>query len=206
MRKHVKSHEVQTVYLVESIPLQRSFKGVRILIEAPAVSAWVTNKDMRASHLGGKDETPLPLEYLWAPFVFPWFPERPVEPGARWEETVKVGQFIGVAWGPLFDLKVQDMTRLLDHLHVKNEPMLAVVNMPQWGKVVMVFMFLPPDIWLDFDHQKYQIYLAPDINTMIHFFVARKINSRDTLEIEILVKIIEYLQLHLTNQRVSHTW
>ncbi len=106
----------------------------------------------------------------------------------------------------LFDLKVQDMTRLLDHLHVKNEPMLAVVNMPQWGKVVMVFMFLPPDIWLDFDHQKYQIYLAPDINTMIHFFVARKINSRDTLEIEILVKIIEYLQLHLTNQRVSHTW
>ena len=109
----------------------------------------------------------------------------------------------------LFDLEIQHMTRLLDELHKKNVPMFAVVKLVKQKDSVLALMFLPPDIWLDFDHQKYQAYLAPNINMMLHHFIDWKVRSQDTFEISSLNMIIEYLERHLTsnpNQRVSHTW
>ncbi len=106
----------------------------------------------------------------------------------------------------LLDLKIRDMNPLLSKLSTDNAPMLAVVKMPQWDNMIMVLMFMPPDIWLDFDNQKYQIYIAPNLNMMIHHFADWRMRSRDTFEIELLTKIIEYLESHLMNQRVSHMW
>ena len=109
----------------------------------------------------------------------------------------------------LFDLEIQGMTRLLDHLHEKGAPMFAVVKLAKQKDTVLAFMFMPPDIWLDFDHQKYQVYLARDLNMMLHHFVTWKIKSQDTFEISSLNMIIQYLEKHLTanpHQRVSHTW
>jgi len=106
----------------------------------------------------------------------------------------------------LLDLKIKDMNTLLTKLSTDNVPMLAVVNMPQWGNMILVLMFMPPDIWLDFDHQKYQIYIAPNLNMMIYHFVNWRRRSQDTFEVEALAKIIDYLESHLMNQRVSHTW
>jgi hypothetical protein len=109
----------------------------------------------------------------------------------------------------LFDLEIEGMTRLLDQLHGKNEPMFAVIKLKEQKDTVLAFMFMPPDIWLDFDHQKYQVFLAPNLNMMIHYFGDRRAKSRDTFEISAINMVIDYLERHLTanpHQRVSHTW
>ena len=106
----------------------------------------------------------------------------------------------------MFDMKIPHMNEMLTKLHAGNVPMLAVVKLAPLHNTIMVLMFLPPDIWLDFDHQKYQMYLAPDLHMMIHHFIDWKMRSRDSFEIAALTKVIEYLESHLMNQRVSHTW
>ena len=54
----------------------------------------------------GKGQNPLALAGFRAKIGFPWLPDTPVKVGDTWEETVKVGEFAGVGWGPLFPVRI----------------------------------------------------------------------------------------------------
>ncbi|RLD50447.1 MAG: hypothetical protein DRI97_17020 [Bacteroidetes bacterium] len=106
----------------------------------------------------------------------------------------------------LFDMKVPDMNTLLARLSKSGTPALIVIKVGELN-IIMVLMYLPPDIWLDFDNQKYQVFIAPSVEMVIHYFVDRRMRTHDSLELSILTKMIEFLQSYITNQqRVSHTW
>jgi len=55
----------------------------------------------------GRGRNPLPLFVFRGLVGFPWLPDMPVKVGDTWEETVKVGEFAGPGWGPLFPVAIR---------------------------------------------------------------------------------------------------
>jgi hypothetical protein len=104
----------------------------------------------------------------------------------------------------LFDMKLPDLQKYLSKLHTDDTPALLIAKVGQMG-FVGLFMYLPPDIWLDFDNQKYQLYLSPNLPMLIHHWVDRRMRTHDIFESEVLTKIIGFLEEYIQNQTVSHT-
>jgi hypothetical protein len=105
----------------------------------------------------------------------------------------------------IFDLNIEGMNRLLAEANTKVLPMMAVAKVQSLNNIVMVLMFIPPDIWLDFDGQMYQMYVAPTLEMMIFYFQDMKMKSQDTFEISFLNNVIAYLERFLIKQNISHT-
>jgi len=104
----------------------------------------------------------------------------------------------------LWDMKLPDLAMFLTKLHEADIPSLMIARVGHLG-FVGLFMYRPPDIWLDFDHQKYQLYISPNIVLLIHYWVDKRMRTHDIFEAQLLTKIIEYLEHYVKNQTVSHT-
>ena len=107
----------------------------------------------------------------------------------------------------LWDMKMPDMNKFLLKVHVEDIPSMMVFNHGKMG-FVGIFLYRPPDIWLDFDHQKYQIFISPNLVLLIHYWVERRMRTNDLAESQLLSTVINYLENHLNqlrNQSVSHT-
>lgn len=104
----------------------------------------------------------------------------------------------------LFDMDIPKLSSVLAEIHRMDEPVLMVIRVGKLGFVGLV-MYRPPDIWLDFDHQKYQLYISPSLSLLIHYFIERRIKVTDLFESQLLTKIINYLDHYQKNQRVSTT-
>lgn len=103
----------------------------------------------------------------------------------------------------LFDLNIPDMNNVLHKINEADLPMLVAVNVKGIG--VGLLQFKPPDIWLDFDNQKYQFHIAPNLAILHHYFVEKRMRSTDIFESEVLTKMIDWLEHFSKSQTVSHT-
>lgn len=113
----------------------------------------------------------------------------------------------------IIDMKVPDMNKLLALLHQQDIPSMAVISHREL-KLVALFFYRPPDIFLDVDAQgdiiyrKYQLYLAPSFPLLIHYWTDRRMRTHDLYESQMITKVIIYLEEHLKkiqNPSVSHT-
>lgn len=107
----------------------------------------------------------------------------------------------------LWDMKIAEMNEFLLKVHVEDIPSMMVFTQAALGFVGLYF-YKPPDIWLNFDNQKYQIYIAPNLPLLIHYWVDQRMRTHNLFENQILTKVIQYLENYLNklqNQSVSHT-
>ena len=107
----------------------------------------------------------------------------------------------------IFDMKVPDMTKLLELFFKQDIPSMAVIKVGYLGFIAL-FFYRPPDIWLDFDHQKYQLYLSPNLPLLIHYWTVKRMKTHDLFESQLITKVIAYLEDNLTkapHPSVSHT-
>lgn len=95
----------------------------------------------------------------------------------------------------IFDMKILHMNEVLTAMQKAGLPSILVIH-DGVHKLIGVMIFKPPDIWLDFDHQQYQLFLAPNIQWMIHYWVDRKMKSQDVFEVETIQKVIDHLENH----------
>ena len=108
----------------------------------------------------------------------------------------------------LMDMHIPQMSEFMSNVHKQDIPSMMVLTQGQYG-FVGIFFYRPPDIWMDFDFQKYQLYLAPNFGLLIHYWVDRRMKTTDLFENQVTTKVIDYLEPHVKklqqNQSVSHT-
>lgn len=104
----------------------------------------------------------------------------------------------------LWDMKLPDLEKFLAKLHKEDTPSLMVASVGHLG-FVGLFMYRPPEIWLDFDNQKYQLYISPNIMLLINYWAERRMRTQDIFESQLLSNIIGYLDHYIKNKSVSHT-
>lgn len=92
----------------------------------------------------------------------------------------------------LLDLHVVNMNRTLTALNKSQMPVILLVKSNDY-QLIILLIFLPPDIWLDFDGQQYQVYVSPNLQWLIHTFVEKRMKCNDPFELAILTKIIDYM-------------
>ncbi len=80
----------------------------------------------------------------------------------------------------LFDLQTPAIAKAISTMNKVNRTMLMIVRCHSLNLVAMV-QFIPPDIWLDFEGQKYQIVLSQDLRWMEHYWQDRRIHQEDNL-------------------------
>lgn len=92
----------------------------------------------------------------------------------------------------LLDLHVVNMNRTLTALNKSQMPVILLVKSNDY-QLIILLIFLPPDIWLDFDGQQYQVYVSPNLQWLIHTFVEKRMKCNDPFELAVLTKIIDYM-------------
>lgn len=101
----------------------------------------------------------------------------------------------------LFDLKIEGLNGMLLQLKTKRIPALLAVKITRYNDMVVTVFFMPPDIWLDFDGQQFQVFLAPNLFAMIHYFEERRLRSSDRFEFQVLTNMVAYLQTFIIKTR-----
>jgi hypothetical protein len=104
----------------------------------------------------------------------------------------------------LFDMDLPKLHDILGQIHAKDDPAFMAIRVGKLG-FVGIFMYRPPDIWLDYPEQKYQLYISPNIALLIHYWVERRMRTHDIYEAQLLTNMINYLDQFAKLQKVSHT-
>lgn len=97
----------------------------------------------------------------------------------------------------LFDLKVG----FEKEMHKLSIPLVLAVKSVKYNLIVVV-LYRPPDIWLDFDGQKFQVFLSPNLQWMVHYFNDRRLKASTNFEYNALTQIVDYLSRFLPKEIV----
>jgi len=103
----------------------------------------------------------------------------------------------------LFDMKAEHMSKFLKALAQNDVPALLVANVRPMNMVGLV-VYRPIEAWLDFKDQRYQLFLAPNIQNLIDYWAVRKAGAEDDFENDLIQGIINYLAQFMRTT-VSHT-
>jgi chaperone required for assembly of F1-ATPase len=104
----------------------------------------------------------------------------------------------------LMDVHIRGLNDTLVLINKAKAPVIMLVKSNEHNLIILL-IFLPPDIWLDFDGQLYQVYVSPNLQWMIHTFVEKRMKTHDPFELAILNKMIDYMESFLI-KNVTTTW
>lgn len=101
----------------------------------------------------------------------------------------------------LFDLKIEGLNGMLLQLKTKQIPAFLAVKITRYNDMVVTVFFMPPDVWLDFDGQQFQVFLAPNLFSMINYFEQRRLKAENQFEFQVLTNLVAYLQTFIIKTR-----
>ena len=101
----------------------------------------------------------------------------------------------------LFDLKIPRMPEALTVMNKQDQPAMTVMKSLDTG-IVALLLFKPPLPWHKYKNQRYQLFIAPDIDHLKAYFRTRLNRTGNTFDRNVLSAIVKYIEIDY--KRIPH--
>jgi hypothetical protein len=102
----------------------------------------------------------------------------------------------------MFDTKIPMVCKALKDMHNADYPMMLILKARDI-KAIFLLLFKPPDILTTIPNQDYQVYAAPSMQALIHYFVMLTTEC-DPFEHQVYTGIIGYLKRVLNEPKINY--